>query len=263
MQRHGAKRSPAGTFNNWNLSIFFGGNLIFCTEFKELRKQWRQQKKQESLAGPIRGVDLDPYLRRRRATEPNLAMNRTMLPLGSNQSQVGMPHRLLLGDLPYSRSIEEENVALGVSPTSTASDNVPFWQDPPVSSPVDQQQQRAGLVYSMTMPHSDSSAPPSHLSSQDLVAVSPPMNRLPPDSTLLTPLPGYRPPSPHNLMTVSPNMNRLPPDSTLLAGYRPPSPHIRMSPNHGVMQSITQTNMSSLSPSQQPHGSFDEYQGTR
>lgn len=172
---------------------------------------------------------MDPYLRRRRATEPNLGMGR-MLAMGSGHPQLGMPHRLPINDLHYSRSLEEESAALGVSPTSTTSDNVPFWQDPPLS-PVEQQQ-RAGLVYSMGM-HTEPSPPP--LSPHDLVSVSPPMNRLPPDSTLLTPLPGYH----------------------------PPSPQLRMSPNQSMVQSMAQTNMSSLSPSQHSHTSFDDYQDRR
>ncbi|GJJ10995.1 hypothetical protein Clacol_005224 [Clathrus columnatus] len=215
MQRHGSKRSPA--------------------EFKELRKQWRQQKKQESLAGPIRGVDTDPFLRRRRATEPNLAMSRGMLPMSSNQ--LGMPHRLSLSELQYARSLEEESIALGVSPTSTTSDNVPFWQDH-LNSPVEQHQQhqqqhQGSNFYSIAMPsHHTKSSPP--LSPHDLVSVSPSMNRLPPDSTLLTPLPGYR----------------------------PPSPHIRMSPLGNMVQSLPQSTMPSLSPSHQPN-TFDDYQDRR
>ena len=196
----------------------------FILEFKELRKQWRQQKKRDSVGaspaarpanagGATNALDGSPgggelmtttatMTRRRRATDSALSLSMpgdmtVTIDHEDGVSSHSASHRLSLGDLHYSPSDDEAN-ALGPSPTSTASDSVAYWQESPISPPVDlaqqqQQQARAPTSGLHRYPVAMTSPP---LSPDEVRGLSPPMSRLPPNSTLLTPLPGYRPPSP-------------------------------------------------------------------
>ncbi|KIJ55718.1 hypothetical protein M422DRAFT_240334 [Sphaerobolus stellatus SS14] len=191
MQRHGSKRSPS--------------------EFKELRKQWRAQKKHEhpthsvqrsssnsshatlvpSSAPSSGGLtpDFDISLRHRRATEPSLPMHSLHHPghphLAPHPSYNMHHHRLSLGDLRYPNA--EEDHALATTPSSTTSEvGLPpngagtaggYWHDSPLSS------------YSLSLQpqqHHNTNTPP-------LTPLTPPMHhqsmsRLAPGSTLLQPL---------------------------------------------------------------------------
>lgn len=234
MQRHGPKRSPAGECAH----IHADAGLILLLEFKELRKQWRQQKKQDTaVISPATGARApssaapSSVTRRRRATESALSLS-----LPGDMTTVMPAHRLSLGDLRYPPLSDDEGTALGPSPTSTTSDSVAYWQDSPISPesnqhhlghhtqhqhPHQHQHQHhphprsTSLHYPVAIPQSPSLSPAVDGGAGGL---SPPLNRLPPDSTLLTPLPGYRPPSPPS--PLSPHqqspMSRLGPGSTLL-----------------------------------------------
>jgi len=177
MQRHGQKRNPA--------------------EFKELRKQWRQQKKQDHTlpSSTIVGSDLglESHMRRR-ATEPNILLPRdhTLIHPQAN-THLQLNHRLSLGDLRFP---EEDHSALTTSPTSTSASDA-YWQDSPLST-----------HYPLSMVGGQNPSPPPALPPPTPIGVP----RLGGDGTLLTPLPSYRPSPP----TTAPPISRLGPGSTLL-----------------------------------------------
>ncbi|KAG6810890.1 hypothetical protein H0H92_009920 [Tricholoma furcatifolium] len=181
MQKHGPKRQPSGSFGH-------------SSEFKELRKQWRKAKKSTS-PGPSRpsnmGLRHDTHEYRVRRHDPNTPLYTRQPPLPPGLTS---PVSSAFPDLSGRMAIEASRYQ--VDPRgSHGRQRYASWQG---SSRTGPPQYLSSSLPSQSHfpPDSDSHLPNdprapqrsrSH-SSLDL-----PIGRLPPDSTLLTPLPGYQP----------------------------------------------------------------------
>ncbi|KNZ74629.1 hypothetical protein J132_06583 [Termitomyces sp. J132] len=194
MQKHGPKRQPS--------------------EFKELRKQWRKAKKSAS-PGPVRRHsvslrhDSQEYNTRRydSQSESNLLLTRQP----SYYASTGLP---LIGPpvLPepsnrISFSVERSRYAIDERDEHSAvystherqrRSNSATWQGTP--RPLPQQHylsssssnQPSGFLQDGNTCFSSDTRGPSTQRSRSQSSLDPSMRRLPPDSTLLTPLPGYQ-----------------------------------------------------------------------
>ncbi|KDQ13052.1 hypothetical protein BOTBODRAFT_56353 [Botryobasidium botryosum FD-172 SS1] len=236
MQRHGPKRSP--------------------TEFKELRKIWRRSKKEEpSSPRAPRG---------RRRTEPALQLSRSnSLPdhseLAHEAEQLhDMRRRATLPDARYPDAPEDalhDQVSAG-----NGSDSPQYWPSGPTPEPQPQHHHpQHQHHHSHQQPQQHPSPSQSRtayqapmITSQPLTH-SPPMNRLPPGSTLLTPL--HHPASSH----AHPNSN----------------PHSHSHPHHHMHRSDSAPTLplprlqghshdsSSSSRSTQNHHAYDQMYAPR
>lgn len=171
MQKHGHKRSPNGELKSYSPSTI---PLVEHTltndviEFKELRKQWRKAKKEEADA---RAVD-----------EARQGSHQTHHPSHYQTSPHSMSNAEYQTHDIYAHHASRS--AHPVGPLDDPHDPLAHQQDiyhrrstryvPFVSPP----QQHSGITY----PH-----PHAHGANTSNI----PMNRLPTNSTLLTPLPGY------------------------------------------------------------------------
>ncbi|KAH7913837.1 hypothetical protein BJ138DRAFT_1001365 [Hygrophoropsis aurantiaca] len=172
MQKHGAKRSP--------------------NEFKDLRKQWRKAKKEESDARAL-GM---------RVGQPSRHPQRNSLTETDLQSYRMRPH--LQGSVEDLRYPPDELDAQAHQDEVYARRQQRFSA---FHSPAARNHPGAGYI--------SSSAPvPQHLSSVV-------MNRLPPNSTLLTPLPGYEGPA----ITGAPEVDSYNPYDIYADDIRPGSGH--------------------------------------
>ncbi|KAF8637648.1 hypothetical protein AX17_002716 [Amanita inopinata Kibby_2008] len=196
MQKHGAKRSPS--------------------EFKELRKQWRKAKKEAESAhlagGPLRRSTVagrfdDPDMYDTGRFGPVHRQHPSHISLGMpsgpvSQTVTNERYALSVDDLRYPVEQRDEHLSgyFGdVSSRPRYGDGTPAsWhagvtipprsgnQYPYVSSVSNQQH---GQMTQISVHHDQSRTQPPLPSSPRHAAAS----RLPPDSTLLTPLPGYQP----------------------------------------------------------------------
>ncbi|KAF9461206.1 hypothetical protein BDZ94DRAFT_1196519 [Collybia nuda] len=202
MQRHGVKRSP--------------------NEFKELRKQWRKAKKDSE--SPVGGALRRPSLSQRHDGHDTYAHRRYDSNIYSNSPVYNRaPHHQITGlpsSLPVLHASSGERYAVPVDdiryplderddhfttyPTAArqrySSSTPASWHSGsvPSSRTGPQQYLSSSLpthshLHNNHLPHPNTEQTQSQ--SQSPGSQSPPlvvMNRLPPDSTLLTPLPGYQ-----------------------------------------------------------------------
>ena len=250
MQKHGSKRSPSGT----SLTIHCLDEIdVFSTaEFKELRKQWRKAKKEAEAAqlvgGSIRrgsasGRYEDPTMYDsaryghnvqdvQRHSHMSLSMSSGHVPPSSTNGRYALSADELrypvdqrdehlggyFGDV-NSRPRYGESTTSSWHPAPTRSDaHYPYV--PSISS------QHHGQVTQISVHHDQPQSHPPPPSTSPRVAPS----RLPPNSTLLTPLPGYQ------------SHPMLPPLQTAVDGYdvydnestgRPGTGHASIGPGSG------------------------------
>ncbi|KAK0489033.1 Zn finger family DNA binding protein [Armillaria novae-zelandiae] len=174
MQKHGAKRSP--------------------NEFKELRKQWRKAKKESEF--PSSNLNEAGYL----------------LPSGVQTSHMQPERYSVADDLRYAS--EDRTHRIVDRPNYDERSRYPppsGWQQPATSSYTRSQSQYPSAPFpppsSLVPQHSLHSVPPIRSEYVRPTSSSPPMNRLPPNSTLLTPLPGYQPPTSLPLPPLDPSID--------------------------------------------------------
>ncbi|KAK7056410.1 hypothetical protein VNI00_002965 [Paramarasmius palmivorus] len=196
MQKHGSKRSP--------------------NEFKELRKQWRKAKKEQEAAATAaarRAMLGNPTNEREfyDRHDSHYASPPQRYPFSTPQSLPSLsttPRGYIGGDNYYSSSMERPNyTAVPVrrySESGISSWNVPSSHRPSVSHSgymSTSLPSHSGLAYNYGQDHNvhsmeSPSYPSGGSSDRPLSIPTPPQmmtGRLPPNSTLLTPLPGYEP----------------------------------------------------------------------
>lgn len=201
MQKHGAKRSP--------------------NEFKELRKQWRKAKKESEFPssslmrrGSMGRLDelydsrYSSHQHQRYSYPPPLSL----LPSGVQTSHMQPERYSVADDLRYPS--EDRTHRIVDRPSYDERSRYPppsGWQPPTTSSYTRSQSQYPSAPFpppsSLVPQHSLHTVPPIRSEYVRPASSSPPMNRLPPNSTLLTPLPGYQPPTSLPLPPLDPSID--------------------------------------------------------
>ncbi|PBK72444.1 hypothetical protein ARMSODRAFT_1016407 [Armillaria solidipes] len=201
MQKHGAKRSP--------------------NEFKELRKQWRKAKKDSEFPssnlmrrGSMGRLDemydsrYPSHQHQRYSYPPPLSL----LPSGVPTSHMQPERYSVADDIRYSS--EDRIHRIVERPNYDERSRYPppsGWQPPATSSYTRSQSQYPSAPFpppsSLVPQHNLHPVPPIRSEYVRPASSSPPMNRLPPNSTLLTPLPGYQAPTSLPLPPLDPNID--------------------------------------------------------
>ncbi|KAK0467133.1 Zn finger family DNA binding protein [Desarmillaria tabescens] len=199
MQKHGPKRSP--------------------NEFKELRKQWRKAKKESefpssnlmrrSSMGRLGDEIYDSrYQHQRYSYPPPL----NILPSGVSMSHVQPERYSVADDIRYPSDDRSHRIVERTNYDERNRYSAPSgWQPPPPSSYTRSQSQYPSVPFpppsSLVAQHSLHPVPPNRSEYVRPTSPSPPVNRLPPNSTLLTPLPGYEPPTSLPLPSLDPSID--------------------------------------------------------
>ncbi|KAK0202699.1 Zn finger family DNA binding protein [Desarmillaria ectypa] len=201
MQKHGPKRSP--------------------NEFKELRKQWRKAKKESEfpssnlvrrgsmgrLGDEMYDSRYPSHQHQRYSYPPPL----NLLPSGMTMSHMQPERYSVADDIRYPSDDRSHRIV--ERPNYDERSRYPSpsgWQPPPPSS-YRTQSQYPSVPFpppsSLIPQHSLHPVPPNRSEYVRPASSSPPVNRLPPNSTLLTPLPGYEPPTSLPLPPLDPSID--------------------------------------------------------
>lgn len=213
MQKHGSKRSPNG-MKATPVDHPPTANQNALSEFKELRKQWRKAKKdsESPVSGPLRRGSMGNIGLRHDERDiydhrmgPLLGQPMRHRPHIHHLQGLGLPSSVSIphGDIRYPIPLEEIRYPAdnyGMTARQRYSGSAPSSWHPshPTSRSLPHQYMSSG---SPSMSHAHHTHLPqlniqSHHSQTHPHSPQPVvMDRLPPDSTLLTPLPGYQPPS--------------------------------------------------------------------
>ena len=194
MQKHGLKRSPSG----WFFWLVFYFKKTICSdqlvEFKELRKQWRKAKKEAEAAGAI--VRRDSY---NDAYDDNGYYDQRYLSSHSTHHRIPPVDRysVSIDDIRYTHDRDDglnNYGSLGTRQRYGGNNLASSWHG---GSHISSRSNMQPQYVSSSLPN-----PPAHHSQLPQLSINSrlhpsssgglALSRLPQNSTLLTPLPGYQ-----------------------------------------------------------------------
>ena len=210
MQNHGPKRSPNGLCF---LLFFLSNNLPWLVEFKELRKQWRKAKKESEAANTIvrrdsysDAYDDNGYYDHRYLSSHSIHHRSLHSAHSGLPSSVSIPHSgttdrysVSIDDIRYPAHDRDEgliNYGSLASRHRYGGNLASSWHGGShiSSRPNIQQQYLSSSLPNQSAHHSQlpQLSITSRLHQSSSASGTLPQNRLPQNSTLLTPLPGYQ-----------------------------------------------------------------------